>query len=58
MERAGVLNALVMVVALQASVNLYNSFDDYMNGVDTVEDSGDRWGREGGRQGGKEAGRE
>lgn len=39
---SGVVNALVMVIALQASGNLVNSYNDFSYGVDTVETAGDR----------------
>lgn len=39
---AGVTNALIMVITLQASGNLVNSYIDHNYGVDTVETAGDR----------------
>ncbi|CAN0425547.1 unnamed protein product [Pylaiella littoralis] len=41
-ERAGLANALIMVITLQASGNLVNSYIDHNYGVDTVETAGDR----------------
>eukprot|EP00904_Undaria_pinnatifida_P011945 jgi/Undpi1/7881/HiC_scaffold_24.g10353.m1 len=38
----GVVNALVMVITLQASGNLVNSYIDHDYGVDTLETAGDR----------------
>ena len=38
----GVINALIMVVSLQASGNLVNSYIDHDYGVDTLETAGDR----------------
>ncbi|CAM9863644.1 unnamed protein product [Scytosiphon promiscuus] len=42
MEKAGLGNALIMVITLQASGNLVNSYIDHNYGVDTVETAGDR----------------
>eukprot|EP00903_Cladosiphon_okamuranus_P005867 g5804.t1 len=39
---AGLTNALIMVITLQASGNLVNSYIDHNYGVDTVETAGDR----------------
>ena len=39
----GVVNALAMVIALQASGNLVNSYVDHNYGVDTFETAGDRY---------------
>lgn len=44
MEKAGLTNALIMVITLQASGNLVNSYIDHNYGVDTVETAGDRCG--------------
>lgn len=41
-KRSGLANALIMVVTLQASGNLVNSYIDHNYGVDTVETAGDR----------------
>lgn len=41
-EKAGLGNALMMVITLQASGNLVNSYIDHNYGVDTVETAGDR----------------
>lgn len=41
-KKAGLTNALIMVVTLQASGNLVNSYIDHNYGVDTVETAGDR----------------
>lgn len=42
LERAGLGRALLMVVSLQASGNLVNSYIDHNYGVDTLETAGDR----------------
>lgn len=41
-KQRGVVNALTLVITLQASGNLVNSYIDYNYGVDTVETAGDR----------------
>lgn len=42
LKKAGLASALTMVIALQASGNLVNSYVDYNYGVDTVQTAGDR----------------
>lgn len=46
--KGGLSNALMMVISLQASGNLVNSYIDHNYGVDTIDTAGDRcvapWG--------------
>lgn len=42
MEKQGLNNALTLVISLQASGNLVNSYIDHKYGVDTIETAGDR----------------
>ena len=42
MNKAGLVNALIMVTTLQSAGNMVNSVEDFKYGVDTLETAGDR----------------